>query len=309
MAPFNLMETARSDEVPSTSCTEGEELLRVRDSSTQSRGVGKIAVVAAATGLIAVAGTWWARNERLGNDDTGLAYEYYRYATIGCSNWESIEIGVRASGLTLAQCQALCDADETCTMVNYQKDPCQPGFYVAGGCLLFKGTCATERNECWELDYKVEVTPAATGNVTGTLLANTTGPVTPGQMEAACNQSLTTQTGTPPSSCTAATTRRLEEADGRRLQSLKWELSYKYLNFALDVATAVEDSLKTLAPGSAALDTFSGTFNTAVSNATGGAATCTVTYATEPVLEAGGTTSSPKWEPTPAPPAETTTTF
>jgi len=277
MAPFLL--GGASDEVPSTSCAEGEEseLLRVRDSSAQSRGVWKIAVVAAAAGLIAVAGTWWARDESLGKDGTGLATEYYRYDTIGCSNWESIEIS-RASGLTLAGCQELCDADATCVSINFQADPCEPGYYVAGGCILFKDTCMTQRNYCWELDYKVNTTGGNVTVVVVTQQVTTTWPANTPKLtvEESAFEAFTALSGVPPNKVTATlSTRRLGKADDdteedwdlsefenedgelRKLQSQSWVTNATWLTTNTSVAAVVEEKTEKMASGDpVALATF-----------------------------------------------------
>jgi len=180
--PYVEQHIANAEDLPSTSCTEGAELIHTREQSAKPRGIWKVAVAAAVAGLVAVAGTAWARSkgESMGDEDTGLGHHlivgappgghhlivgamgttWATYDTIGCSNWESIEIS-RTPGLTKLECQALCDGDSECTMYNYQATPCEPGWYVSGGCLLFKGTCLTERNDCWSLTYKIAVTTTA----------------------------------------------------------------------------------------------------------------------------------------------------
>jgi len=131
----------------------------VRESPAKSRGIWKVAAAAAGVGLIATAGTWWARSgsdavESLGAEDTGLAAPYYAtWDAIGCSNYASIEI-YRTTGVSKMACEDLCTANAACTSYNYQADACQPGYEVPGACILFGGTCDSERNGCWSLTYK-----------------------------------------------------------------------------------------------------------------------------------------------------------
>jgi len=218
---------AQSDEIPSTSCTEGEEAALVRESQAGTRGVWKVAVVAAVTGLIAAAGTWWSKSgnmDAVGDEVTGLATGGAMYGTIGCSNWASIEIS-RSQVADQNECATKCINTAECTMYNWQQNACEPGWPVANGCLLFKGSCSTERNVCWQLNYKLEETETV---VTQTVTMETSA--TKEEAEKAVKEAVEAQ-GFAPVEATATAQRRLV-GEGRNLQQINiWSVTWTFRTF------------------------------------------------------------------------------
>lgn len=156
-----------SAEIASTDCAE-EGLLQVHDPPVRARGIWKVAAsLATVMGLLSVATTFWTRTRTLtmGDKVTGLA-DVPSFTTvdgIGCSNWRDIEI-FRKVVDGPAQCEALCEANPQCTSFNFQAAACAPGSrgWKPNGCLLFKGECAWENNDCWQLGTKVETEPCIT---------------------------------------------------------------------------------------------------------------------------------------------------
>jgi len=282
-SPFTPV--AQCDEIPSTSCTE-DEALHVREPPARPRGVWKVAVVATVTGLIAAAGTWWSQSETLGNDvgeeAAGLATEWAAYGTIGCSNWASIEIS-RSQVKDQAECATKCDTTAGCTMYNWQQDACEPGWPVANGCLLFKESCNTERNDCWELNYKLT---AAEITVTQDMGVTTPASKTEAEVEAAVAAALAAA-HIKPVTVEATKTRRLV-GEGRNLADVSlWIVIWKFVttseaegNNAYDYAVSLWSSKE-----------IEGKFMVAASKSLGAA--LVILGVSEPVKESGGTTETP----------------
>jgi len=242
--------------------------------------------VATVTGLIAAAGTWWSQSETLGNgvgeEAAGLATEWAAYGTIGCTNWASIEIS-RSQVKDQAECATKCDTTAGCTMYNWQQDACEPGWPVANGCLLFKESCTTERNDCWSLNYKLT---AAEITVTQALTMETSA--TKAEAEAATEAALA-QRGIKPVTTTATTQRRLI-GEGRNLAATKiWVVTWKFVttseaagNNAYDFAVSMLTSKEV-----------AGKFSLDAKRALPTGSTYFITDVGEPVKESGGTTETP----------------
>jgi len=141
-----------------------EEAPLVVEAPSRSRLAWKIAAAAAGAALVAVAGVSWKSGPAAGLSLTGLADEppvfppkFSVYRTMGCKNWESIS-HFNATVTDEVACRTLCDGDTKCVSYNYQETACQKGWAVAGGCMLFNGTCDNEGNGCWALGYKLYYT-------------------------------------------------------------------------------------------------------------------------------------------------------
>jgi len=92
-------------------------------------------------------------------------------AGTGCSNWEAIKLGDVKTVWSNEVCFKECQLTSGCTSFNFQKQDCQGNQQIGkGACYLFKDSCITEANSCWDL---YSMTTAA---VTTTADATTTGP-------------------------------------------------------------------------------------------------------------------------------------
>jgi len=141
-----------------------EEAPLALETPARSRSVWRrVAAAAAVSGLVVVAGASWSSGgslKKLGGAVTGLAATeteaviYGSVPKLGCSNYASIQ-KARTENVTKIECYTLCTQDPDCTAINYQEEPCEPGWFVKGGCILFKGECAPKGNKCWSLDYKM----------------------------------------------------------------------------------------------------------------------------------------------------------
>jgi len=166
-ATHELTSLEMGDDVPSTSCSE--EIREVREPSVRARSAWKVGAVAAAVALIVVAGSWWTPSKtaaswwtpsNAASDQTTSLATYYAYPAIGCSNWASIFIS-KAVTTDKAACATLCDSTPECAAFDWQATPCEPGWFVSNGCMLFKDGCSAERNTCWEMNYQWASTTAA----------------------------------------------------------------------------------------------------------------------------------------------------
>ena len=142
-------------------------MLQVHDPPVRARYVWKVAVpLAMVMGLLSVAATWWTLTPTLGDAkdavsvphvttfDSGVP-SYNAFEGIGCSNWAEIQIS-RQVVADRAACAELCNANSECTAFNWQATACDsPRSWQANGCLLFKGQCAFEDNDCWQLNTKI----------------------------------------------------------------------------------------------------------------------------------------------------------
>lgn len=76
----------------------------------------------------------------------------------GCANWRDIQIGKTTTKSSEGSCGLACLATVGCTSFNFQPGPCTgPEMVGKGACMLFKGDCAQESNNCWDL-YSMDST-------------------------------------------------------------------------------------------------------------------------------------------------------
>ena len=151
----------KCDEIASTDFDE-ERRIQLRDPPVRTRCVWKVAVpLAIVMGLLSVATTGWTRPRTVGDGVTSLERDeeievatpgaFLQSPRLGCSNWNVIEIA-RKEVADRAECEDLCNTTSTCTTYNWQETTCASRrSWKAKGCLLFKGDCAFEDNDCFQL--------------------------------------------------------------------------------------------------------------------------------------------------------------
>lgn len=136
----------------------------VHEPAVRPRSIWRIAAGVAVASALVVAGALKTGSIKtvVGDGVTGLETVTFTYGTVfelGCNNWAHMEI-TRSNGTSIEECKQQCNEDPTCTMLNYQADPCEPGWYASEGCMLFKGECQPTANKCWSLSYKfISTTP------------------------------------------------------------------------------------------------------------------------------------------------------
>jgi len=170
-------------------------------------------------------------------------------------------------------------------MYNWQQDACEPGWPVANGCLLFKESCNTERNDCWELNYKLT---AAEITVTQALTMEASASKTKAEVEAAVEAALA-ERNIKPVTTEATTQRRLIGEDRNLADKKTWVVTWKFVttseaagNNAYDFAVSMLTSKEV-----------AGKFSLDAKRALPTGSTFIVTIVGEPVKESGGTTETP----------------
>jgi len=159
---------------------------------------------------------------------------------------------------------------------------------VANGCLLFKESCNTERNNCWQLNYKLEETETV---VTQAVTMETSA--TKEEAEAAVKEAVESQppagAGFAPVEATAKKQRRLV-GEGRNLQAMTvWVVTWTFRTFN----DALGNQAYEWAEKTATDKAFEAKFVANIKKAALPAAVH-VTDIGEPVKEKGGTTETPE---------------
>jgi len=153
---------------------------------------------------------------------------------------------------------------------------------VANGCLLFKESCNTERNNCWQLVYKLEETETV---VTQTVKMETSA--TKEEAAAAVQKAVEAKTG-PVVTATAKAGRRLV-GEGRNLQAMNvWDVTWIFKTFNEAAGKSAYEWAEKTASDKGAEALFIASIKKEAFPAV-----VHVTDISEPVKESGGTTMTP----------------
>jgi hypothetical protein len=169
-------------------------------------------------------------------------------------------------------------------MYNWQQNACEAGWPVANGCLLFKESCSTERNVCWQLNYKLEETETV---VTQTVTMETSA--TKEEAEKAVKDAVEAE-GFKPVTATATAQRRLV-GEGRNLQQVNfWSVMWTYRTFDDTLGSQAYTFAVSTTDNKAA----EAKFTLAIKNAMPAGSSLKIIEFGEPVKEKGGTTETPE---------------